>query len=291
MNAWRLIVAAILALPISACAGVLTVTPQATQIVVTLNASPTTGTCPYTSNVSWSATNASACTMSGSWSGTAAASGSRPVEVNSSQMTLTLTCSANTESALLKWTNPTQNVDGTAVGLKGNKVFHAPLANEVINAPPIVIEPAVAAPTQATYLLTGLPAGVRYAGVRATSSVSPFFDSDMSNVVSWTVVLPSGSATKQLGCTTPPTPKPPTAVTIGSTVWDSIPGREGIFVGRDVGTIGVPVDCVGQEPVTVQSQAGSDVLAEYWAVRRDDVTLYRKPRSQIVLARCVMASS
>jgi hypothetical protein len=266
MNAWRLIVAAILALPISACAGVLTVTPQATQIVVTLNASPTTGTCPYTSNVSWSATNASACTMSGSWSGTAAASGSRPVEVNSSQMTLTLTCSANTESALLNWVNPTQNTNGTAV-----------------NAPPIVIEPA-----KTSYLLTGLPAGVRYAGVKATSSVSPFLDSDMSNVVSWTVVLPSGSATQQLGCTTPPTPKPPTAVTIGSTVWDSLPSRDGIRVGRDVGTIGVPVECVGREPVTTQSQ-GTDVPAEYWGVRREDVTLTRKPRSDLLLARCVLS--
>jgi hypothetical protein len=221
--------------------------------------------------------------MSGSWSGTAAASGSRPVEVNSSQMTLTLTCSANTESALLNWVNPTQNTNGTAVSLKGNKVFHAPLANEVLNAPPIVIEPA-----KTSYLLTGLPAGVRYAGVKATSSVSPFLDSDMSNVVSWTVVLPSGSATQQLGCTTPPTPKPPTAVTIGSTVWDSLPSRDGIRVGRDVGTIGVPVECVGREPVTTQSQ-GTDVPAEYWGVRREDVTLTRKPRSDLLLARCVLS--
>jgi hypothetical protein len=60
-------------------------------------------------------------------------------------------------------------------------------------------------------------------------------------------------------------------------------------VGRDVGTIGVGVDCVGREPVTVQG-GEADVPAEYWAVRREDVSLYRKPRSQVVLARCVMPS-
>jgi hypothetical protein len=284
------ILIALTALSLTACAlagehGILTVDPQATQIVVTLTPSPVTGTCPYTSNVSWSATNASACTKSGSWSGTAAASGSQPVEVNSSQMTLTMTCSANTESALLNWVNPTQNTDGTAVQLKGNKVYHANLVNEVGNAVPIVLEPA-----KTSYLLTGLPAGVRYAGVKAHSAVSPFLESAMSNVVSWTVVLPSGSATAQLGCTTPPTPKPPTAVTIGSTVWDSLPGRDGIRVGRDVGTIGVPVDCVGREPITSQSQ-GTDVPAEYWAVKRDDVTLTRNPRGNLLLARCVMPSA
>jgi hypothetical protein len=286
MTIKRLILAAVFALPITACAGehgILTVDPQATQIVVSLSASPVTGVCPYTSNVSWSATNAIVCSKSGSWSGTAAASGSQPIEVNSSQMTLTLTCSANTESATLNWVNPTQNTDGTAVSLKGNKVFHANLANEVGNAPPIVIEPA-----KTTYLLTGLPAGVRYAGVKATSSVSPFIDSNMSNIVSWTVVLPSGSATQQLTCTTPPTPKPPTAVTIGSTVWDSLPSRDGIRVGRYVGLIGVPVECVGREPVTSQYQ-GTDVPAEYWAVRREDVTLTRNPRGDLLLARCVLS--
>jgi hypothetical protein len=175
-------------------------------------------------------------------------------------------------------------VDGTAVSLKGNKIYHSAISGDVANAPPIVLAPAVT-----SYVLTGLPAGPRYVGVRATSAVSPYLDSDLAGPATTTIVLPVGTATAQAGCTTPPTPKPPTAITIGSTVWDSIPGREGIYVGRDVGTIGVGVDCVGREPVTVQG-GEADVPAEYWAVRREDVSLYRKPRSQVVLARCVMPS-
>jgi hypothetical protein len=263
---------------------ILSIEPNATVITVNLTASPTTGTCPYSSNLSWSATNASACTKSGSWSGSAGASGSQPVEINSAQMTFTLTCSAATESATVRWTNPTQNVDGSAATLKGNKVYHAAISNDVANAPPIVLTPATT-----SYVLTGLPAGPRYVGVRATSNVSPFFDSDMAGPATTTITLPSGAATVQATCSTPPTPKPPTAVTISSTVWDSIPGREGIYVGRDVGTIEVGIECVGQEPVTVQA-GEADVPAEYWAVRREDVTLYRKPRSEVVLARCVLPS-
>lgn len=249
----------------------LKVTPRATTITVTLNASPMTGTCPYDSNVSWNAVNASGCTKSGAWSGNVAASGSETVNVNATQMTLTLTCSAQTESALLQWTNPTQNVDGTAATLKGNKVFHSNLQSDLESKTPIILTPAV---TQ--YLVTGLPAGIRYFGVKATSSVSPYQDSALAGPVSTTITLPSGADTKQLGCTTPPVPKPPSNVTVGSTVWDTVGGK----VGRDVGLIALDVECLGTEPLILQGDFG------YWRVPREEVDITRKPRSTVLLGRC-----
>lgn len=252
-------------------------TPKALQVTVNLTATPATGTCPFDTNLQWSAVNASVCSKSGAWSGSAAASGSEVQSVNAAQQTYTLTCSSNTDTRTLSWTNPTQNVDGSAVSLKGNKVFHSATSAGVEGATAIVLQPQ----TQ-TYLLAGLPAGPRYVGIKATSTGS--IDSAMSNIATATITLPAAAKTVQTGCTTPPQPKPPTAVTIASTVWDSVPGREGIHLGRDVGTIVLESRCLGASAITIQNGQ------EYWAVPRVDppTKLYRKPRSSIVLGQCAL---
>ena len=249
---------------------------SAITVTVDLTATPLTGTCPFTTNLQWTATSASTCTKTGAWSGSAPASGSEQLSVNAAQQTHTITCSSSIDSRNISWTNPTQNVDGSAATLSGNKLYHSNTSAGVDSANPIVITPA-----KQTYLLTGLPAGPRYVGVKATG---PTLDSDMSQLANVTIALPSGSDTVQVGCTTPPQPKPPTAVTIATTVWDVLNTRDGPLVGRDVGTIGLGERCKGLKPWIIQETSSGPV--DYWSVPRELITIHTKPRSSRLLALC-----
>jgi hypothetical protein len=256
-------------------------TPQALTVSVNLTGSPVTGVCGYTMNLSWTAQNASVCTKTGAWSGSGAASGSEQVTVNSASQTYTLTCSSNTDTRTLTWINPTQNVDGTSVALSGNEVWHAASAANIESAnPPIVLTPA-----RTQYLLAGLPAGPRVVGIKAIGPTPNSLRSVMSALASVTIQLPTGVDTQQATCTPPPEPKPPTGVTIAGTVWDvRNDPRGGQRIGRDVGTIGLDVACLGTEAYLTQDNGA----IEYWKVPRTDppTKFYRKPRSTIVVGRC-----
>jgi hypothetical protein len=231
-------------------------------------------------NLSWTATNASVCTKTGAWSGSGSASGSESVSVNAASSTYTLTCSSNTDSRTVSWTNPTQNTDGSAANLSGNKVYHANSAANIEAGTPIVLTPA-----KTTYVLAGLPAGPRVIGVKATGPAPNLFDSAMSALATATIVLPTGVDTVQAGCTTPPEPKPPTAVTISSTVWEALHNYRFERVGRDVGTIPLNTLCLGNGPYILQGDV------EYWGVPKALITLYRKPKSEMFVARCELQTS
>ncbi|HLB84439.1 MAG TPA: hypothetical protein VJK00_06895, partial [Steroidobacteraceae bacterium] len=90
--------------------------------------------------------------------------------------------------------------------------------------------------------------------------------------------------------TVPPEPKPPTGVTIASTVWDvrRSMGTSAIAVGRDVGVIELGAACIGDAPLITQMLSdGSE--AQYWDVgnrNRPEITIYRKPRSTMLLGQC-----
>ena len=254
-------------------------TPQALSVTVNLTGTPMTGTCGYTMNLSWTAQNASVCTKTGAWSGSGAASGSEAVMVNSAS-TYTLTCSSNTDTRTLTWINPTQNTDGSAAVLTGNEVWHAASAANIESAnPPIVLTPA-----KTTYLLSGLPSGPRVVGIKAIGAAPGNLRSAMSALASTSITLPTGADTVQATCTPPPEPKPPSGVTIASTVWDLINApKGGQRVGRDVGVIQLDVACLGTEPYLSQGEG-----IDYWKVPRTNppTQFYRKPRSAIVVGRC-----
>lgn len=86
--------------------------------------------------LSWTTTNATACTASGGWSGNRATSGSAGVGPLNAMTTFTLSCTGTGGSALamvsvsvngtitLDWVAPTENVDGTALtDLAGYRVY------------------------------------------------------------------------------------------------------------------------------------------------------------------------
>jgi hypothetical protein len=256
----------------------LKVSPRGATVDVTLSVTPATGYCPYTATATWSATGASVCQKSGAWSGGPVnASGSETLDITSTSATFTMTCSANTDYRDLSWTNPTQNTDNSAVQLTSNKVFHGPSSANIETTSPIVISPAAT-----SFRVSGLPSGVRYFGVKAVGQGG--VESTMSNLVSVTVSLPAGAKTVTVGCTTPPPPKPPTGVTVASTVWEMIikgsQANQSFSPGRDVGRIEVGRLCIGEKALIVQQSA------EYWSVPRSEVTLYRVPKSTVLLGRC-----
>lgn len=247
---------------------------------VALSVTPASGYCPYMATVTWSATGASVCQKSGYWSGGPVnASGSESIEVNSTSATFTLTCSASTDYRDLTWTNPTNNTDGTTANLSGNKVYHNASSASIETLPPIVITPKTT-----TYRVAGLPAGVRYFGIKATGQGN--VDSAMSNLATATIALPSGAKSVQVGCTTPPPPNPPTGVTISQTVWETrvlgAGDSQRFAPGRDVGRIGLDVLCVGEKPIIIEN------AADYWVVPRSEVMLYRNPKSTVLLGRCAL---
>jgi hypothetical protein len=256
--------------------------PKAVAVTVALTASPLTGTCPFNMNLSWTASNASVCNKTGAWSGNAGASGSESVQVNAASSTYTLTCSSSTDSRTVSWTNPTQNTDGTAASLSGNKVFHSANSSTIESQNPAI----VLTPAKTTYVLAGLPAGPRVVGVKATGPAPSLLDSQMSSLASFTVVLPTGADTVQAGCTTPPEPKPPTAVTISSTVWEVIHNFYGNYVGRDVGTVALNQRCLGPDAYITQGEG-----IEYWGVPRAKVKIYRKPKSDLLVGRCELQAA
>jgi hypothetical protein len=102
---------------------------------VSLTASPP-GVAPGgTTTLSWSSSNVSACTASGGWSGSKSLSGSQATAALNTDQTYTLSCSGSNgnasimttvtiRNAVLNWTAPTQNVDGSALTtLAGYKVY------------------------------------------------------------------------------------------------------------------------------------------------------------------------
>ena len=255
----------------------LKVSPLGATIDVQLSVTPATGYCPYQATATWSAGGASVCQKSGYWTGSTTASGSESISISSTSATLTLTCSSSSDYRDLNWTNPTTNTDNSAANLAGNKVFHTTTSANIEGAVPIVITPKAT-----TYRVSGLPAGVRYFGVKATGQGG--VDSVMSNLVSVTIQLPVGAKTATVGCTTPPPPLPPTGVTISSTVWEYVIKGQGVnqhpAPGRDVGVIALDTLCIGEKPLL------SENAADYWIVPKSEVQLYRKPKSNVLLGRC-----
>jgi hypothetical protein len=206
------------------------------QVTTTLNASPTTGTCPLSVTLSWSSTGATGCTALDGWTGTKAVSGSQVVSMAASS-TYTLRCDGLSGDTTLTWTPPTTNVGGTPLlDLAGYKVYHASTAAGVPTATPLVL----ANPTASGTVLQNLPGGPRSFGVKAYNSLGT--ESAMSTLASKTIVLASDTKSVTPTCNT--IPNPPTGVSAVQTTALEIRGTVGNYwVARNVGTVPLGTAC------------------------------------------------
>jgi hypothetical protein len=112
------------------------VTVQQAALSVTLTANPKSVPINTTSLLTWTGVGVTSCTASGGWSGTRAISGTTTVGPIAADTTYSLACSGNgnnvvamttvaVRQAVLSWTRPTKNVDGsTATNLSGYRVHY-----------------------------------------------------------------------------------------------------------------------------------------------------------------------
>lgn len=179
---------------------------QSAPPVVTLNTSVSSGAAPLAVTVTWSATNtvgATPCVASGLWSGSKATSGSQVVTVNATGA-FNLSCNGSVESAVVVWTNPTTNTDGsTLTDLASLKVY---TSKDNIT---YVVSATVLAPATTTTIST-LTAGVTYFKMTAVNAGGT--ESAYSTIAQKTLQTLSGSASKSITINT--VPNPPSGVTV-----------------------------------------------------------------------------
>ena len=154
--------------------------------VVTISANPAQVAQGGTSNLSWSATNASTCTASGGWSGNRPISGTAATDVLAQTTTYSLTCSGlggqgsgsatvtvsppppppPSGTATLTWTPPSLNTDGSAAdNLTGFRIYFGTSPTNLTQS----ID--VAGPMVTSYTVTGLASGTVYFAVSAMNSL------------------------------------------------------------------------------------------------------------------------
>lgn len=117
----------------------ISVTVAAPLPTLSFSASPSTVSQNGLTTLDWNSTDVSNCTASGDWSGNKAATGSETINISTTDSQFTLTCSGeggtvndtvnvtvvlnNNGTALLSWTPPTENTDGTSLtDLAGYKI-------------------------------------------------------------------------------------------------------------------------------------------------------------------------
>lgn len=142
-----------------------------------------------TPTLTWSTTPAAtSCTASGdaAWAGTKAASGTQTLAEfpTTTPKAYALVCTwPGQTQALLAWTPPTQNTDGTSLtNLAGYRVNYGASAQSLVQAVQI------ANPATVNYTISNLTPGTWYFGVKAYTTQGS--ESALSNIVSRVVTGP-----------------------------------------------------------------------------------------------------
>lgn len=178
-----------------------------TTPTITFTAQTTTGAGKVTPILTWSTAPAGAtCVASGDWTGTKAASGSQTLADITKSSTYNLACTWPAEStAVLTWTAPTLNTDGSAyTDPKGFGVFWGTSAT-ALTSTQVLNDPSLR-----TYTVTGLTAGTWYFAMTAINQAN--VSSAMTNVAS--KVLTTSTTTKTVGIVVNPMPNPPSGLTV-----------------------------------------------------------------------------
>jgi hypothetical protein len=237
---------------------------------VTLSGNPTSGISPIAVTLTWSSTESSACTASGGWSGPKATSGTEVIADLRADTQFTLVCAASTGTAVASWVIPTRNTDGSTIpatgrgSLAGFEIYQAATSAGLATAVPIDIPNKAAT----SHTVTNLPVGPRFYAAKAYNTEG--VRSDLSNVATNTIVLPSATATASV--TVNVKPEAP-IVTVAQTVRLLIDGKPSLVAGK----VKLGVSC------------GAVVDGEWAQVDRDSVKLNffgRMFRNTPVVAKC-----
>lgn len=179
---------------VSAAALAQPVPPTPTCTITTV---PTQGVGMVDVTVNWTTTDAVLCTASGAWSGQKlCGSGSQVFSDITQSRTFNMTAKSANGKFGLKWTKPNKNTDGTPTTISGFKLYKATTPAGVLTASPLLLGPDVL--EYVAYLAPGPESG----GVKAVRTDS--VDSEMSNIITKTVVALQGTCTATVIVTSRP---------------------------------------------------------------------------------------
>ncbi len=177
------------------------------QNTITFTAEVTSGVETVTPVLTWDTTPlATSCDASGDWSGSKGPSGTETLPAISGSATYNIECEWVSSSALVAWTLPTQNTDGTPyTDPKGIKVYYdqtqgGPYENVVDLVDPNVTSHVVSPLIPGTWFFT------------ATAYNQLDVESDVSNEAS--KVVGTDSDTESVGITVNPKPASPVNLTV-----------------------------------------------------------------------------
>jgi hypothetical protein len=170
---------------------------------VDITVMPTSGVESVTPTITWTSTGCTSVTATGSWSGTKSASGSETLPAIDRSASYGLLCRTATGGAVLTWTTPTENTNGTPLtDLAKYRIYSADTEVSLGSAAPVEVNVGTN-----TYTFDSLPEGTKYFAVTAVNSAD--IQSVMSNTSS--KVITGQSATDEASVTVTPRPKAPAA--------------------------------------------------------------------------------
>ncbi len=181
--------------------------PVYAQNTIQFTADVTSGVETVVPVLTWSTTPpADDCTASGDWSGSKGPSGTETLPAISGSATYNIQCDWLDASALLTWTIPTQNTDGTAyTDPKGFKVYY-----DMTQGGPYVNINDIANPTASTHIVAPLIPGTWFFVVTAYNQND--VESDVSNEAM--KILGLTTETESVGITVNPKPASPENLTV-----------------------------------------------------------------------------
>ncbi len=203
-----------------------------TAPTVSLSANVSSGAAPLAVTLTWSSTGtvgATPCTASGLWTGAKAASGTQTVNASVTG-SFGLTCYGAVEVAVISWTAPTTNTDGSPLtNLASYKIYNSKDG--------VLFGVTVSVPAPAsTYSWANLQSGVNYWKMTAVNSNGT--ESAFTPTVQKTLAVASAVAVPW-PVTVQAVPNPPTSVTVVvTTAYNIKNGKPNVFVGNvPLGTV------------------------------------------------------
>jgi hypothetical protein len=215
------------------------------------------------------------CTASGSWTGAKALSGSQTVTNLTANASYTLTCARPVRgSALLNWTAPTRNTDGSPLtNLSGYRLHYGTVATDLVQTL------QVTSPTTTSHTLTNLTDGTWHFGVRALASDGA--ESVLSNIVSKVIAstTETHSSTRTVTVTRPQ-PEPPVLQVVDARVFNATPDYSllAFRAGKQYGTVALGVRCDETRPVS----------GGWYPVPNSSVRWASSARTAYPIARCIV---
>jgi hypothetical protein len=146
-------------------------TQKAGPAAPTFSVTPASGPAPLAVTISWNVPQGTSCQAGGAWTGARPTSGSEQLTLQAGTSAITLACTRPTGpaapgSAVITWTPPTQNSDGSQYTDPAGYQIYSGTTN-----PPQVKDLRVTAPSITSRTLTGLPPNtIQYFGVTAVNA-------------------------------------------------------------------------------------------------------------------------